>query len=215
MEILSRPCAPGRRCMDWRKCKYCAAVRQYQASEKAEKLDQSFDQLYLSVIIPETKTAAALQRIRAAILRRAFAPAGIWSVETGEKLGGLHLNIIAPAPVRDGLADCRTWAEALTTGARAAAAYINKPSGYPERAEYSGHLNGSWSRVPDFFTGRGIAPVVAAASAEAALSKATPTEYLRQALAAQAMHASTAPKTREEAHEIARRHLPNLYAAVR
>jgi hypothetical protein len=198
--------------MNWRTCKYCAAVRQHQACDKAQKLDQSFDQLYLSVIIPETKTAQALQRIRAAILRRAFAPAGIWSVETGEKMGGLHLNIIAPAPVRDGLAGCRTWAEAITTSARAAAAYINKPSGHPDPAEYSGHLNGSWSRVPDFFHGRGIAPVVAAASAEAALSQNMPVDYLRQALTAQALRASTAPKTRAEAYEIARRHLPNLYA---
>jgi hypothetical protein len=198
--------------MNWRQCKYCAAVRQYQASEKADRLAESFDQLYLSVIIPETKTAAALQRIRAAILRRAFAPAGIWSVETGEKMGGLHLNIIAPAQVRDGLHGCHTWSQALTTSARAAAAYINKPSGYPERAEYGGHLNGSWAHVADFFHGRGITPVVAAASAEAALSKNLPVDYLRQALAAQAMHGSAAPKTRAEAHAIARRHLPNLYA---
>jgi len=200
--------------MNWRTCKYCAAVRQFHAAEKGQALDDSFDTLYLSVIKPHDKTAAALQRIRAAILRRAFAPTGIWSIETGEKLGGLHLNIIAPAPVAPLLRDCDTWAQAITTSGRAAAAYINKPSGYPDKAEYSGHLSGSWSRIPDFFVRRDMPATIQAASIESALSKREPAEYLRQALAAQAARTTSRPTTRAEAHEIARRNLPNLYAAL-
>jgi len=200
--------------MLWRTCKYCAAVRQFKIADKAEILDNTFDQLYLSVIKPHDKTAAALQRIRAAILRRGFTSAGLWSIETGAKLGGLHLNIIAPAPVAPLLRGCETWAEVITTSGRAAAAYINKPSGFPERAEYGGNLTGSWSTIPGFFTGRQLPATVQAASIEAALSKHQPEDYLRQALAAQAFNQAHRPATREEFREVARRNLPNLYAAL-
>lgn len=213
-KILPRSCAIGRRCMDWRKCKYCAGVRQFEASQKAEKLDDHFDSLYLSVLKPHDKTESGIHRIRAALLRRAFAPAGIWSVETGEKMGGLHLNVIAPAPIMKEISDCSTWSGLLNTTARAAAAYINKPDGYPEKAEYAGHLNGSWSRVAGFFCNDRMPATVQAASIEAALSKHQPEHYLRQALAARAYIEGNKPPSREEAREIARRMLPNLYAAI-
>lgn len=204
-----------RRCMDWRNCEYCARARQAQLAWRGELLQNQFDTLFLSVLKPLDGTAAALQRIRAAILRRSFAPAGIWSVEEGEKLGRLHLNILAPAPAPDTLRDCKTWSQAITTSGRAAAAYINKRSGFPDQQTYSGNLTGSWSKIPDFFTGRHMPPTVMAASAEAALSNKHPDEYLRAALASREHEQQAAALTRADYAEIARRNLPSLYATLR
>lgn len=164
---------------------------------------------------PHDKTAAAIHKIRAALLRQAFAPAGIWSVETGEKLGGLHLNIIAPAPAPAEMRHVETWSQAISTSARAAAAYINKPEGFPDRAEYSGNLTGSWGHIADILTARHMPATVQAASIEAALSKNGPDAYLRAALASAEQNTKNAELTREEYHAIARANLPNLYAALR
>lgn len=214
MQNIPRSCAPGRRCMDWRRCPYCAGVRQAQAADKAERLERQFPRLFLSVIKPIDNTGAAITRIRAAILRKAFAPAGIWSVESGEKAGGLHLNIIAPAPAPQLLRDSTTWAAALTTTARAAAAYINKPGSFPDREEYAGHLGGSWSRIPDLFADPHMPATVQAASFEYALAGKTPEHYARQAEKARQQATGAPTPTREEYQAIARRNLPALYAAL-
>lgn len=212
MRTIAQACAPGRRCMDWRRCPYCAGVRQKQIADKAERMEARFPRLFLSVIKPLDNTGHAITKLRAAILRRAFAPAGLWSVESGEKMGGLHLNIIAPAPVLKSVQGCTTWAEALTTSARAAAAYINKPGSFPDRAEYSGNLTGSWSRIPDLFADVHMPPTVQAASAEYALAGKTPEHYARLAEASRATRDPAQHLTRDEYREIARRNLPNLYA---
>lgn len=200
--------------MDWRNCEYCARARQSTLAWRGEELQNQFDTLFLSVLKPVDSTAAAIQRIRAAILRKAFAPAGIWSVEQGEKLGRLHLNILAPAPAPDTLRDCETWSQAINTSGRAAAAYINKREGFPSQQTYSGNLTGSWSKIPDFFTVRHMPPTVMAASAEAALSNKHPDEYLRAALASREREQATKDLTREKYAAIARRNLPNLYAVM-
>lgn len=215
MARIARICRPFRRCGDWRTCEICARVRQAHLAERGEALQNQFDTLFLSVLKPVEPSAHAIQRIRAAVIRRAFAPAGIWSVEQGQKLGRLHLNILAPAPVPDILRDCETWSQVITTSGRAAAAYINKKSGFPDRANYSGNITGSWSSLPDLFASRNMPATVMAASAEAALSNRHPEEYLRAAMASRERAAAESPKTRAEYHEIARRNLPNLYAILR
>lgn len=183
-------------------------------ADRAEGLASQFDTLFLSVLVPVDKTEASIQRIRAALLRRAFAPAGIWSVETGGKMGGLHLNIIAPAPIDRELRDCRSWSAALTTTARAAAAYINKREGFPSRTEYSGHLAGSWTKIADLCTDSHMCPTVQAAAVEAALSQHGADHYLRAALASSEREQPKRDLSRGEYHDIARANLPNLYAVL-
>jgi hypothetical protein len=215
MQRLPRLCRPLRRCGLWRTCQYCAAARQKLIADRAEDLAQQFGTLFLSVLTPHDKTAAAIHKIRAALLRRAFAPAGLWSVETGKKLGGLHLNLIAPAPIYSALRGCEIWSQAIKTSARAAAAYINKPEGFPDRAEYSGNLTGSWGHIADILTARHMPATVQAASIEAALSKHSPEHYLREAFASREKPPSEKQPTRAEYQQIARRNLPNLYAVLR
>lgn len=200
--------------MDWKNCELCARSRQATLAWRGEMLEKQFDTLFLSVLTPIDKTASAIQRIRAGLLRSNFAPAGVWSVESGEKCGGLHLNIIAPAPVTRLFRDCATWSQALTTSGRAAVAYINKREGFPERAEYAGNFTGSWSTIPAFFTSNRMPPVVMAASAEAALSNKHPEEYLRAAMASRERATAQKDLSREQYHQIARANLPNLYAAL-
>lgn len=212
---LTRICRPLRRCGQWRQCQYCAAARQKLIADRAEGLEQQFDTLFLSVIKPHDKTAAAIHKIRAALLRKAFAPAGLWSVETGEKCGGLHLNLIAPAPAPAIMRHAETWSQAISTSARAAAAYINKPDGFPDRAEYSGNLTGSWGHIADIATAAHMPATVQAASIEATLSKHSPEHYLRAAMASREAEQAITTMTREEYREIARRNLPNLYATLR
>jgi hypothetical protein len=215
MKNIPRFCRPLRHCGDWRRCEHCARTRQATIANRAELLSNQFDTLFLSILVPVEKSARAIQRIRAALMRKAFAPAGLWTVETGEKLGGLHLNIIAPAPAPELLRDCSTWSQAIDTSARAAAAYISKQSGHPEPAEYSGHLYGTWSRVADIAIDPHMPPTVQAASAEAALSNKHPDAYLRAALASREQQRAEETLTREQYHAIARRNLPNLYAVIR
>lgn len=201
--------------MDFLRCKYCAAVRQYQIANKAEALEREFPRLFLSVIKPMDKTGAAITKLRAALLRRQFAPAGLWSVESGEKLGGLHLNIIAPAAVIKSIQGADCWSEVLRTTARAAAAYINKPGSFPDRAEYSGNLTGSWSRIPDLFTARDMPATVQAASMEYALSGMPPEHFAAKAEASRNQPTSTPALTRDQYRQIAYNNLPNLYAALK
>ena len=201
--------------MDWRNCEICARARQATLAWRGELLEQQFDTLFLSVLKPVDKTAQAIQRVRAGLMRKAFAPAGIWSVEEGEKAGGLHLNVIAPQPVEHLFRDCETWSQVITTSGRAAAAYINKRSGFPDQVTYPGNLTGSWSKIPDFFTTRHMPATVMAASAEAALSNKHPEEYLRAAMASRERQQAGDQLTREQYADIARRNLPNLYTALR
>lgn len=211
---ISSPCSHGQNSANYRLCPYCAAVRQKQIADKAQRLEHQFPKLFLSVIKPSDNTAKVIQHLRAALLRRAFAPAGLWSVESGEKLGGLHLNIIAPAPIVKAIQGCSTWSEAITTSARICAAYINKPGSFPDRAEYSGNITGSWSRIPDLFTDPKMPATVQAASLEAALSGRTPDHYLAEANISTNTTPENRNKTRAQFAEIARANLQNLYAAL-
>jgi hypothetical protein len=78
---------------------------------------------------------------------------GIWTIETGQTVHGLHLNIVAGGNdplTADALAerwrvDADVWAEEVPNeDARNVAAYSAKQAGFPDREEYGGHLYGSF-----------------------------------------------------------------------
>ncbi|MDO9011342.1 MAG: hypothetical protein Q7U78_05980 [Gallionella sp.] len=124
----------------------------------------------MTVLKPEQNTAEAVRALRASFLRRALAPAGIWTVETGTQFAGLHVNIISPKPLPARWRNCETYSELLRTTARDAAAYIAKRSGMPAVEQYGGRLYGSWGRVSDLLSSPEALPVVQAAAIEIQLS---------------------------------------------
>lgn len=136
----------------------------------AEKIEQQYGQLTMTVLKPEQNTAEAVRALRASFLRRALAPAGIWTVETGTQFAGLHVNILSPKPLPVRWRNCETYSELLRTTARDAAAYIAKRSGMPAREQFEGRLWGSFGQVVALLSSQEALPVVQAAAIEIQLS---------------------------------------------
>src|SRR3990172_8609312 len=131
-------CTSRSRCRNARQCDYCAAVRQRQIGDIAAQIEQQHGPLVLTVLKPEQNTPAAIKALHASFMRRALAPAGVWTVETGEQFRKLHLNILSPKPLPAKWRGCRTYSELLQTTARDAAAYLAKRAGMPEEQQYKG-----------------------------------------------------------------------------
>jgi hypothetical protein len=162
-------CTPRSRCRNARGCEYCARVRQQQIGAVAEKLEQQHGQLTMTVLKPEQNTAKAVKALHASFMRRALAPAGLWTVEQGTLFGGLHLNILSPKPLPARWRG-QCYSELLTMTARDAAAYISKREGMPEPVQYSGRLYGSWGKVGEVLMRQGGNAIVQAAAVELAMS---------------------------------------------
>jgi hypothetical protein len=157
---------------------------------------------------------AAIKALRASIIRRGIAPAGLWTVETGTKFGALHLNILSPKPHPLKIPYARTYSERIQACTRVAAAYISKQTGMPTPQQYAGHLYGTWGRIHDILTAPDAPPLVQGAALEHILTgKQGPTP---PPPAPYCSFTNTTPPTltREQYAAIARRHLPNLYAAA-
>lgn len=168
-----RDCSPRSRCERTRDCDYCAAARQRKIGDVAEAIEREHGQLTMTVLKPIDNTAAEIKRLHARFMRRSLAPAGIWTVEKGEQFGRLHLNYISPKPIPDKWKRCETYTELLEVTARDAAAYITKRSGMPDKKQYAGRLYGSWGKVGEILVSKEMieaAPIVTAATMEAALS---------------------------------------------
>ncbi len=161
-------CTSSSRCRNARGCEYCAAVRQQQIAGVAEKLEQHYGALTMTVLRPEQNTAAAVKAVHASFMRRALAPAGIWTVEQGTLFGGLHLNILSPQPLpARWKGEC--YSEVLRITARDAAAYISKREGMPSQQQYAGRLYGTFGKIGEILATQEYAPVVQAAALEVAM----------------------------------------------
>lgn len=130
----------------------------------------------MTVLRPEKNTAEAVKALRNSFLRRALAPAGIWTVETGTLFAGLHLNVLSPAPLHARWRNCETYSELLRTTARDAAAYIAKRSGMPPLEQFDGRLYGAFGHIGEFLKSEQALPVVRAAAFEHDLSEGSSSE---------------------------------------
>jgi len=169
----------------------------------------------LTVIKPNENTARSIRAARGALLRNHVAQAGLWTIETGEKFAGLHLNIISTKPTIPKIRGATSWSAQLETSARIAAAYIAKQSGMPDTHQFDGRLYGTFGAFADIVTGRQMPSVVVAASLQVAmrpvggpLTRSERREFAE--LAARKEYRSA-----EEYREIARTHLPDIFAALR
>lgn len=243
---LGAKCSTRSRCRNVRECDYCANTRQKMIAGVAESIEANYGQLTLTTIKPAQNSEEAIKALRASFMRRALAPAGIWTVETGELFSGLHLNVLSPKPLPAQWRKCETYSELVQTTARDAAAYISKRSGMPPLDQYKGRMYGSWGRVGEILLSEQVAPVVQAAAVELTLSGGTMSgekqlgaEYLRVAdsvkgwsegedrhgrkvwfnkadghMVRRDPHFDKPERTKAEMAELARRHLPNVYAAL-
>lgn len=225
VQIIPKSCEPRKRCGDWRTCPRCAALRQAHVADRAEALERQFGQLQFTVIKPEENTAAEIRRIKASLLRRTLIPAGIWTIETGEKFNGLHINMITPPGQMPEIKRATTYTELIRTTARVAAAYATKQSGMPSPDQYEGRLFGQFQKVSDILVNRHMPPVAAAAAIEQQMRGKIPidtwTERERAAAMApifpmfkQSGTEKTDETAMEEYEKKARRHLYNLYHAA-
>ncbi len=178
--MLGQSCSDVNHCGNARTCERCARERQRRIADKAEALEKQYGQLTFTRLTPEKNTQDEIRRLRASFLRRALAPAGIWTVETGEKFKGLHLNILSPAPAPAKWRNCTTYSELLQTTARDAAAYIAKRSGMPAIEQFAGNLYGAFGQIGAILASQRANPLLQAAAIESALAgpaKKTPDSH--------------------------------------
>jgi len=176
--MIGISCSGVKNCGNIRTCQRCARARQRDIANAAEALERQHGQLTLTVLAPENNTQEEIRRLRASFIRRAVSPAGIWTIETGELFGGLHINILSPKPAPAKWRDCKTYSELVRTTSREAAAYIAKQSGMPPIEQYSGNLYGAFGQLFTYLTDNRAYPTVQAAAFE--VSMATPPGTLRQ-----------------------------------
>jgi predicted transcriptional regulator len=196
-------CTPRSRCRNARECDHCAGVRQSQIADIAERIEEEHGALTLTVIKPAENTMAAVKALHASFMRRALAPAGLWTVETGEQFRRLHLNILSPKPLPAKWRHCQSYEQLVCTTARDAAAYIAKRAGMPDELQYRGRLYGSWGQVGVILATQEQYPVVQAATLEIVLGGGERIESRANAPPA---------RSKEDFAEIMRRHLPVVRA---
>lgn len=206
-------CRPGRRCNQWRTCPHCAAVRQAQLADRAERAyARTGGYLTYAVVIPACD--ADIAAVRTSITQHLPARGGLWAVQVGERVRGLHIDLIAAADqlldaVSIGSAINRpadVWAQPITAAdLRNVVAYATRRNAMPSADEYRGHLVGTfggWRSARDVLLTAAAAP------------QSSPPVAVRAAIVQAELHRDDngiAP----DAREAARRHIRGLLDALR
>jgi hypothetical protein len=140
-------CSGRHHCGNWRTCTRCANFRAARIADRAEYLQQRHGKLSFAVAKPKNNTEADIKKLRNSIVRSKLAPAGLWTIETGELYAGLHLNLLLPTESLALDHGRFEYIETIRTSTRAAAAYICKRQGMPLPNQYAGRLQGEWGSV--------------------------------------------------------------------
>ena len=221
-----KDCEGVKFCGNVRRCERCARARSAEVAGVAELIEQELGGLFLTVARPLANSAEALRLMRDDIMRRELAPAGIWTVETGELFAGLHLNIISLKDLDRMPKQYQPHTERIRTSARNVAAYISKRTGMPSAEQYRGRLWGAWGvpTVGQIIAANNDAPVVQAAAVQMALEAPAVRLPYREAMRLigerqkrEAEQEAAKPqelKPMEYHREIARRRLAAIYEAL-
>ncbi len=109
-------------------------------------------------------------KIRASMTKHMPAHGGMWAIQTGERVRGLHIDLIAAAAAPlDAVhiaAACNApghvWAQPIAAAdLRNVAAYATRQAAMPPASEYSGHLVGTfggWRGIRDVLITAAAAP---------------------------------------------------------
>lgn len=221
LPITRSDCIGKTYCGKWRICERCARIRAARFADRAKYLEARHGRLMFLRASPAANSELEMKKLRDRIMREKLAPAGLWSIETGELFAGLHLNLLAPeAAIRRGSVGF-DYAEPVRSSVRAAAAYMVKRSGMPAPEQYSGRLIGEWGTVSQMImaTKDKQAVCVQAAAVELALYPNLRPESAWVYFSPQSKQTTRNPtpppeRTREEYAEIARRNLSNIYATI-
>lgn len=146
-------CAPRNRCRNYRRCSACAQIRQAQVADVAARGAVFSPNITYAVV--RTTSPRTLKDDKAVLQKhlQAVALGGMWTVEKGAEVLGLHLNLLigsaeeldAPTIAAGWPAAGEVWAQNVARDeVRNVAAYICKREGYPEREDYHGNPYGSW-----------------------------------------------------------------------
>ena len=143
-------CAPRSRCKKIRECDTCARIRQAQHADHAQAAHAlTGGALTYAVVIPGS--VADLQKIRTQIASRINARGGMWAVQVGKEVRGLHMDLILAADESITAVElaaelsrpAQVWAQPLPPAdLRNVAAYATRRAAMPPASEYSGHIAG-------------------------------------------------------------------------
>lgn len=221
MHDATGTCTPLQPCHRWKHCDYCARLRQARIAELAASRCRHHEPTYAVITGLDARTVIDARKFHAGT-------GGMWTIEIGEKMHGLHANLIldASAPVTaEQIASTlnrpssAVWAQAITRAdLRNVAAYISKRAGAPRWQEFDGRLYGTWG------TWRGVGQIARDQTRHPAVTAAATELQLRQLgiqppqppthPAAQLNDASSDPKTLADYRAIAYRHLAALRQIV-
>lgn len=129
-------CYPRNRCRLTRTCITCAKIRQCHAALAAERIFAQEPVTYLTVLKPQQNTSACLSDLRRRFLRLNSPAAYLWTIETGEVIGQLHLNIIHTCERPNTKKQHLAYHQRITTTPAHTAAYITKKSQRPSAENY-------------------------------------------------------------------------------
>jgi hypothetical protein len=208
-------------CKKWRICERCAKIRAAQFADRAKDLEARHGKLIFARAKPEANNESAMRRLRDHVMRQKLAPAGLWSIESGELFAGLHLNILAPESVFKRGSPYIEYAEVVRSSARAVGAYMVKPSGMPPIEQYSGRLIGEWGTFTQMLMRSRDQSTITARAAMVERTLWQPwthrgvTHFTKSLELVEVDEpVQQQEKTREEYAEIARRNLSNIYATI-
>lgn len=144
---------------------------------------------------------------------------GMWSVEVGKTVKGLHINLLMDGDqaineyVLSGIwrvPGLAIWAEEVgIESARTVAAYMTKRQGMPSIEEYDGRLYGtfgSWRKVGEFAKDKASPPIIQGAQMEYELSKIGVNPTANQEIR---------PLSKDGYRALAENYLPRLHDIVR
>jgi hypothetical protein len=134
-------------CGKWRICERCARIRAARFADRAQFLAARYGRLALARISPTENTESEMKKLRDRIVRQKLAPAGLWTIETGEQFLRLHLNLLLPDQYTQLCKGAFDYVEPVRSTPRAVAAYITDRRGMPSIQQYSGRLLGEWGSI--------------------------------------------------------------------
>jgi hypothetical protein len=119
------------------------------------------------------RLAGSLRSAIKSCIRNNHLPAGIWTIERGQKTGLMHGNLITSKTQLVDSPGIETFAEPIHTNVRAVAAYISKREQHPGREHWSGRTYASWGHISQTLLGGKMPAIINGAAIEHQMQQAS------------------------------------------